>query len=68
MIAPAVDVDFAGTIRLDKTKPTAAITIHARGFDKTMAAVKDLGPDISAKAMPGLALAKGSAKAKATAA
>jgi hypothetical protein len=62
VIAPAVDADFAGSIRLDKTKPTGAITIHARGFDKTMAAVKDLGPDIAGKAMPGLALAKGLAK------
>jgi len=64
VVAPAVDADFAGVIRLDHSKPTAAITIHARGFDKTMAAVKDLGPDISAKAMPGLALAKGLAKSE----
>ena len=64
VIAPAVDADFAGLIRLDHSKPTAAITIHARGFDKTMAAVKDLGPDISAKAMPGLALAKGLGKSE----
>jgi hypothetical protein len=62
VVAPAVDADFAGSVRLDHSKPTAAITIHARSFDKTMAAVKDLGPDISAKAMPGLALAKGLAK------
>ena len=64
VVAPAVDADFSGLIRLDHSKPTAAITIHARSFDKTMAAVKDLGPDISAKAMPGLALAKGLAKSE----
>jgi hypothetical protein len=64
VIAPAVDLDFAGSIRLEKAKPTAAITIHARSFDKTMAAVKDLGPDIAGKAMPGLALAKGLAKSE----
>src|SRR3984885_14716327 len=64
VVPPAVDADFAGLIRLDHSKPTAAITIHARSFDKTMAAVKDLGPDISAKAMPGLALAKGLAKSE----
>ena len=64
VIAPAVDVDFAGLIRLDHNKPTAAITIHARSFDKTMAAVKDLGPDIAGRAMPGLALAKGLAKSE----
>jgi hypothetical protein len=64
VIAPTVDLDFAGSIRLEKAKPTAAITIHARSFDKTMAAVKDLGPDIAGKAMPGLALAKGLAKSE----
>ncbi|MGB7976202.1 MAG: hypothetical protein WCF81_18075 [Roseiarcus sp.] len=64
VVAPAVDADFAGLIRLDHSKPTAAITIHARSFDKTMAAVKGLGPDISARAMPGLALAKGLAKSE----
>jgi hypothetical protein len=64
LIAPAVDADFSGAIRLDHNKPTAAITIHARSFDKTMAAVKDLGPDIAGKAMPGLALAKGLAKSE----
>jgi hypothetical protein len=64
VVAPAVDADFAGLIRLDHAKPTAAITIHARGFDKTMAAVKDLGADISAKAMPGLALAMGLANSE----
>ena len=56
--------DSSGSIRLDHNKPTAAITIHARSFDTTMAAVKGLGPDISAKAMPGLALAKGLAKSE----
>jgi hypothetical protein len=64
ILAPAVDADFAGAIRLDHNKPTGAITIHARSFDKTMAAVKDLGPDIAGKAMPGLALAKGLAKSE----
>ena len=64
IVAPAVDADFSGSIRLDHNKPTAAITIHARSFDTTMAAVKGLGPDIAAKAMPGLALAKGLAKSE----
>src|ERR1700722_8339050 len=54
VVAPAVDADFAGVIRLDHSKPTGAITIYMRGIDKTMAAVKGLGPDIAAKAMPAL--------------
>ena len=64
VVAPAVDADFSGLIRLDHNKPTAAITIRARNFDKTMAAVRDLGPDMSAKALPGLALAKGLGKSE----
>jgi len=64
VVAPALDADFTGLIRLDHNKPNGAITVHMRGFDKTMAAVKDLGPDIAAKAMPGLALAKGLAKSE----
>jgi hypothetical protein len=64
VVAPAVDADFAGLIRLDHNKPTGAIVVHARGFDVTMAAVKALGPDIAAKAMPALALAKGLGKSE----
>ncbi len=64
VVAPAVDADFSGVIRLDHNKPTGAITVHMRGFDKTMAAVKALGPDMAAKAMPGLALAKGLGKSE----
>jgi hypothetical protein len=64
VIAPAVDADFAGVIRLDHNKPTGALTVHARGFDKTMAAVKALGAEVAAKAMPGLALAKGLGKSE----
>jgi hypothetical protein len=64
VVAPAINADFAGEVRLDHGKPAAAITVHARGFDKTMAAVKALGPDVAAKAMPGLALAKGLGKSE----
>ncbi len=64
VVAPALDADFAGVIRLDHNKPTAAITVHARGFDKTMAAVQALGPEVAGKAMPALALAKGLGKSE----
>jgi hypothetical protein len=64
VVAPAIDADFAGVIRLDHDKPTGALTVHMRDFDKTMAAVKALGPDVAAKVMPGLALAKGLGKSE----
>ncbi len=64
VVAPAIDADFAGVIHVDHGKPAAAMTIHMRGFDKTMAAVKALGPEVAAKAMPALALAKGLGKSE----
>jgi hypothetical protein len=64
VVAPAVDADFTGVIRFDHGKPAAAMTVHMRGFDKTMAAVKALGPDVAAKIMPAVALAKGLAKSE----
>jgi hypothetical protein len=64
VVAPAIDADFAGDVHLDHGKPAAAITVHMRGFDTTMAAVKALGPDVAAKAMPALALAKGLGKSE----
>jgi hypothetical protein len=62
--APAVDADFEGVIRYAPGKPTGSMTLRMRGFDKTMAAVKALGPEISGKALPGLAMAKGLAKSE----
>jgi hypothetical protein len=64
IIAPALDADFSGLVRLDHGKPATAMTVHMRGFDKTMAAVKALGPEIAAKVMPALALAKGLGKSE----
>jgi hypothetical protein len=64
LVAPAVDADFSGVVRLDHGKPDVAMTVHMRGFDKTMAAVKALGPDVAAKVMPPLALAKGLGKSE----
>jgi hypothetical protein len=64
IVAPAVDADFTGVIRYEHGKASAAMTIHIRGFDKTMAAVKAMGPEIMSKAMPVLALAKGLGKSE----
>jgi hypothetical protein len=62
IVAPAIDADFAGVIRYEHGKASAALTIHMRGFDKMMTAVKALGPEVVGKAMPALALAKGLGK------
>lgn len=65
ILAPAIDGDFTGVIRFDHGKPAGSFTAHMRDFDKTMAAVKRLGPDVAVKAMPPLALAKGLANSEA---
>jgi hypothetical protein len=62
IVAPAVDADFVGVVRYDRGKASAEATVHMRGFDKTMAAVKGLGPEAMGQAIPALALAKGLAR------
>ena len=64
IVAPAIDADFVGVIRYEHGRASAAMTIHMRGFDKTMAAVKAMGPEVVAKVMPVLALAKGLGKSE----
>ena len=60
--APAIDAELEGAMRWEVGKPSGRMTIRMRGFDKTMAAVKALGPEAAAKTLPGLAMAKGLAK------
>jgi hypothetical protein len=64
IVAPAIDADFAGAVRYEHGRASAAMVIHMRDFDRTMAAVKALGPDIMGKALPALALAKGLGKSE----
>ncbi len=65
VVAPAIDADLQGKLDYIVGKPSGELTIRMRGFDKTMAAVKALGPDIAAKSLPALAMAKGLAKSEA---
>jgi hypothetical protein len=62
VVAPAIDADLQGAMRWEVGKPSGEMTIRMRGFDKTMAAVKALRPDVAVKSLPGLAMAKGLAK------
>jgi hypothetical protein len=62
IVAPAIDTDFAGQVGYALGKISGALTIHMRGFEKAMVAIKGLGPDVQEKALPALAMAKGLAK------
>jgi hypothetical protein len=62
IVAPAIDADFQGAVRYTVGKASGQMTLRVRRFDKTMAAIKAMGPEIQVKAMPALAMAKGLAK------
>ncbi len=49
-------------MRWNAGKASGTATIHMRNFDKTLAALKGLGPDMAAKSIPAVAMAKGLAK------
>jgi hypothetical protein len=60
--APEFDLAFEGQVRYLPDKPTGTITLHMQGFDKTVSALKGLGPEAQAKMAPVIAMAKGLAK------
>ncbi len=64
VVAPALDADIQGEVRYAVGKPSGAVTIRMRNFDKTMSAIQGLGPATAGKALPMVAMAKGLAKAE----
>ena len=62
VVAPLIDLSFEGRIVYKGAKPTGAMTVRMKNFDKTMAALKTLGPEVEKKAAPVLVMAKGLAK------
>ena len=62
VVAPAINADFQGEMRYAIGKPSGAVTVRMRDFDKTMKAIQGLGPAAAGKALPMVAMAKGLAK------
>jgi len=62
IVAPQFDLAFEGKITYDGAKPVGTVTVHAKNFDKTVAALKALGPLASPQMLGGLTMAKGLAK------
>jgi hypothetical protein len=60
--APQLDLSFEGQIRYLDNKATGKITLHARNFDQTTAALKAFGPETERQLVPVVAMAKGLAK------
>jgi hypothetical protein len=62
VVAPQVDVTLEGQVRIEGARPSGTVKVHVRNFDKTVAAIKALGPVASPQVLGGLALAKTLAK------
>ncbi len=61
--APGLDLAFEGRVSIVKGgKPTGTFTVHMHDFDKTVTALKQLGPEAEKNMAPALAMAKGLAK------
>ena len=59
---PSLSLAFEGQVTVDQSKPTGAVTIKLRDFDKTVTAVQGLGQDAAQKLTPMLAMVKGLGK------
>ncbi len=62
VVAPQLDITFQGQVRYQGAKPSGSFTVHMRNFEKTQAALKELGPEAEKKMVPVMAMAKGLAK------
>ena len=62
IVAAQLDISIQGQVRYPGGKPSGTFTVHMRNFEKTLAALKGLGPEAEKKLVPVLAMAKGLAK------
>ena len=63
VVAPQLDVTFEGQVQYRPGgRPTGRFTVHMRDFDKTVTAMKGLGPQAEQQVIPAFAMAKGLAK------
>lgn len=60
--APSLNIAFEGKVTIDAGKPSGAITIRVKDFDKTAKAVQGLGPQAEQQLVPVIAMAKGLGK------
>jgi hypothetical protein len=58
VVAPQVDLTVEGVLHLEGARPTGVLKVRIGNFDKTLAAIKALGPVASPQVLGGLALAK----------
>ena len=59
---PSLNIAFEGKVTVEAAKPSGAITIRVRDFDKTAKAIQGLGPQAEQQLVPVIAMAKGLGK------
>jgi hypothetical protein len=62
ILAPQLDLSYEGHVVWSGARPKGTVTVHARNFDRTVAAIKALGPMATPQMLGGLTMAKGLAK------
>jgi hypothetical protein len=65
ILAPQLDLTVEGAIQVAGARPIGTITLRARNFDNTIAAIKNAGPLATPQVLGGLTMAKGLGKADA---
>ena len=58
IVAPQIDLTIEGQVHLEGARPSGIMKVHVRNFDRTVAALKAIGPLASPQLLGGLALAK----------
>jgi hypothetical protein len=64
VVAPQLDATVEGQLRIEGDKPSGVLKIRVRNFDKSVVALKALGPIATPQMLGGLALAKTLAKSE----
>jgi hypothetical protein len=63
VVAPQIDLTLEGAFQIIGDRPVGKITVTARNFDNTVAAIKGAGPLATPQVLGGLTMAKGLGKA-----
>jgi hypothetical protein len=58
IVAPQLDATLEGQVHLEGERPNGVLKVKIRNFDKTVAALKALGPLVSPQMISGLTMAK----------
>jgi hypothetical protein len=58
IVGPQIDLTVEGQVHIEGVRPSGTVKVHVRNFDKTIAAIKALGPLATPQMLGGMALAR----------